>query len=250
METGKINFIKIARTIDIETIKSHPILDIAARFWEPERYEAAKICYYVFREIDDLIDNRKAEGSKITDKEKIHLEAVVKKWVRVMTSDMSDLTPEKKFLKEITKFQIPARAWESFGKSMLYDIYHEGFKTFSDFLSYAEGACVAPASIFIHFCGCTKKNDTYDPPCFDIFKAARPISIFSYLVHIIRDFKKDHYENLNYFTRDLLKEMGVKPQTLNQAARGVITKEFRWLINRYKVLINQFKIKSRNEINR
>jgi phytoene/squalene synthetase len=133
---------------------------------------------------------------------------------------------------------------------MLYDIYHEGFRTFSDFLSYAEGACVAPASIFIHFCGCTNKNDTYYPPCFDIFEAARPISIFSYLVHILRYFKKDYYNNLNYFSNDLLKKMGVKQITLKQAANGVITREFRWLINRYKVLINQFKIKSRKEINK
>jgi hypothetical protein len=37
-----------------------PILGIASQFWEDARQDAAVICYRSIRDIDDLIDNRKA----------------------------------------------------------------------------------------------------------------------------------------------------------------------------------------------
>ena len=45
--------------LDFNQILTNPILDIGARFWEDERYNAFRICYRSMRLLDDLVDNRK-----------------------------------------------------------------------------------------------------------------------------------------------------------------------------------------------
>jgi len=45
--------------IDFEAILKNPILDIAERLWEEERYEAFRVCYRSMCIIDNIGDNRK-----------------------------------------------------------------------------------------------------------------------------------------------------------------------------------------------
>jgi len=120
---------------------------------------------------------------------------------------------------------------------MIYDIYHDGFQTLQGFIDYAGGASVAPASIFVHLCGLTQKDGQYLPPVFDVKRVATPCAIFSYLVHIIRDFQKDHLNNLNYFPEDLIAKYGMdRQQLLYMAKGGQITDGFRKMIHDlYKV---------------
>ena len=93
---------------------------------------------------------------------------------------------------------------EAFAKSMIYDINNDGFPTLKAFLEYSEGASVAPASIFVHLNSISKTDGNYINPPFDVKWAATPCAIFSYLVHIIRDFQKDQLNNLSYFADDLI----------------------------------------------
>ena len=117
---------------------------------------------------------------------------------------------------------------------MIYDLHHDGFRTFQVFLRYSEGAAIAPASIFVHLCGITKENGCYRTPRFDIRKVARPLALFAYLVHIIRDFQKDQYNNLNYFDDILIAENGLNRQKLREIAEGEkITPGFRRLMEKY-----------------
>lgn len=58
------------RNLDFQQILTNPILDIAARFWEDERYEAFKICYRSMRFIDDMVDDRKIVSLRISEVEK------------------------------------------------------------------------------------------------------------------------------------------------------------------------------------
>ena len=114
---------------------------------------------------------------------------------------------------------------------MIYDIYHDGFPTLQSFIEYAQGASVAPASIFVHLCGLTQQNGQYLPPPFDVKRVATPCAIFSYLVHIIRDFQKDHLNHLNYFGDDLIEKNGLNRQKLLEMAQGApITDGFRKLV--------------------
>ncbi len=112
-------------------------------------------------------------------------------------------------VKIIEKFRIPVWPLEEFAKSMIYDINNDGFPTLDSFLEYSKGASVAPASIFVHLSGLTRKNGDYIKPSFDVREAALPCAIFSYLVHIIRDFQKDQFNNLNYFADDLATKHGL-----------------------------------------
>jgi len=128
---------------------------------------------------------------------------------------------------------------------MIYDIYNDGFPTLQDYLDYAGGASVAPASIFVHLCGLTNENGKYIPPAFDVKRVATPCAIFSYLVHIIRDFVKDHTHNLNYFPEDLIKENGLdRKSLLDMASGGKITPGFRNMIRKLYAVADEYRIKT------
>ena len=73
MSLPKNSFLEIYNSIDFAHIKDHPNILIAARFWEEERYNAAKACYKFMRAIDDLIDNYKATNTIIAPAERAKL---------------------------------------------------------------------------------------------------------------------------------------------------------------------------------
>jgi phytoene synthase len=223
----------------------HPNILIAAHFWDTERYEAAKTCYKFMRGIDDLIDNYKSEQKKIESDEQAHFEADVNSWINTISSVTANDPAQAKLTETIRKFHIPAWPLEAFAKSMVYDIYNDGFPTLPAFLEYAAGASVAPAAIFVHLCGLTKQNGEYIPPAFDVKKAATPCAVFSYLVHIIRDFVKDHTHNLNYFPEDLITKYGMDREKLLAMARGAeISTGFRKMIRELYTVADEYRLKT------
>ncbi|MFX0097230.1 MAG: squalene/phytoene synthase family protein [Candidatus Hodarchaeota archaeon] len=251
MKDQNANQFDFVRKPNYQQLLTNPIMDIAARFWEDERYEAGKVCYQSMRVIDDLIDNCKAATPRILEIEKQKLVVTVNDWVKAINSHMPCDFVQKQLIETITRFQIPMWPWQRFAKSMIYDIHHYGFRTFPIFLQYAEGAAVAPAAIFMHLCGTVKDNDHYGAPRFDIRKAARPIALFAYLVHIIRDFQKDQNSNLNYFADDLISENELSPLMLREIADGnEINTGFRNLMERYYALTEDYSRKARRTIDK
>jgi len=231
---------------DFNAILTNPILDIAARFWDDDRYEAFKITYRSMRIIDDLVDNRKATGQKITKQEKAVLKSMINDWLHAF----NDQTPyddfQKQLLDTINRFQIPKWPWQRLAKAMMYDLDHSGFDSLLVFLRYSEGAAIAPASIFMHICGINKNGEKYDKPSFDIRQAARPLAIFSYLVHIVRDFEKDQKSHLNYFARDLLLSFNLRESDLTEIANNSqYPDSFRKLMITYHIITDYYRDKSR-----
>jgi len=224
-------YLDIFDSIDFEKIVDHPNILIAAHFWEPERYQAAKNCYKFMRAIDDLIDDYKTEHVTISPENQAQFEADVYQWINTIAEASKNNPLQAELLETVERFCIPFWPLEAFAKSMIYDIYHDGFPTLQGFIDYAGGASVAPASIFVHLCGLTQKDGKYLPPVFDVKRVATPCAIFSYLVHIIRDFQKDHLNNLNYFPDDLIAKYGMNRQKLLQMAQGgPVSNGFRSLI--------------------
>lgn len=134
---------------------------------------------------------------------------------------------------------------------MIYDIHHNGFRSFSIFLRYAEGAVVAPAAIVAHMCGLVKENGVYSAPRFDIRRVARPSALFCYLVHIIRDFQKDQNTKLNYFAESLLAKNGLNSRMLREiASEGKISPGFRNLMSEYYTLAEHYRRKTRQTIDK
>jgi phytoene/squalene synthetase len=245
MNSQRENFLEIFNSIDFQQIKDHPNILIAANFWEQDRFCAAKSCYKFMRAIDDLIDNYKAKNILIPVNERSEFVANVNEWLK-MTIISKECNPLQEELKEtIEKFRIPLWPMEAFAKSMIYDINYDGFPTLKAFLEYSEGASVAPAAIFVHLNGVSKINGIYEIPQFDVKWAATPCAVFSYLVHIIRDFQKDQLNNLSYFADDLIIKNGLSRQKMLEFAQGSpVDNKFRKLIKHYYLLADEYRLKT------
>jgi phytoene/squalene synthetase len=245
MNSQKDKFLEIFHSIDFNKIKDHPNILIAANFWDEDRFCAAKICYKFMRAIDDLIDNHKAKNRLIEPEERKEFVANVEDWLKmiIISEECNALQGELK--ETVEKFRIPLWPMEVFAKSMIYDINNDGFTSLDSFLEYAGGASVAPASIFVHLNGLQKIHDRYEPPQFDVKWAATPCAIFSYAVHIIRDFQKDQLNNLSYFADDLIIKNGLTRKKLRKFAEGKpVDNNFRNLMREYYLLADEYRLKT------
>lgn len=242
MSSLKETYLEIYRSISFEKIIDHPNILIAANFWEKDRYEAAKICYRFMRTIDDLVDNQKSLKKITGDDEKEKLTGDVTEWFNMLLNGDTQDPFQKELKATILKFRIPVWPLEAFSKSMIYDIFNDGFDSLQTFLDYAGGASVAPAAIFVHLAGLRHSDGVYSEPDFNVREAAQSCAIFSYLVHIIRDFQKDQLNNLNYFADDLMKKHGLTRKTLSEIAMGAtIPAGFRQMMEQYYLLAAKYR---------
>jgi phytoene/squalene synthetase len=243
MNSLRDNYLEIFHSIDFEKIKEHPNILIAANFWEEERYCAARICYKFMRAIDDMIDNHKAENKLIETEERKEFITNVDDWLKMIIVSKECNPLQKELLDTINRFRIPLWPMEDFARSMIYDINNDGFPTLKSFLDYSQGASVAPASVFVHLNGITKKNNgKYEVPHFDVREAATPCAIFSYLVHIIRDFQKDQLNNLSYFADEIIIKNGLTREKLREFAEGKpADSNFRNIIREYYYLADKYR---------
>ena len=81
MSQRSATYLDFTKEPEFEKILTNPILDIAARFWDDDRYAAFKTCYRSMRILDDLVDNRKAEGTEITAPEINLLKNMINDWL-------------------------------------------------------------------------------------------------------------------------------------------------------------------------
>ncbi len=242
---------EIVRQIDFEKIKDHPNILIAARFWDNDRYQAAKTCYKFMRMIDDMIDDRKADEATISCMEKKLFIDKVNNYIDCLDGiDLKDPLVEE-IVATLNTFKIPLKLFHTFAKSMIHDINFDGFQTFGEFLDYSEGASVSPASVFVHLCCLGRINGCYIEPPYDIVEVSRPCAIFSYIVHIIRDFQKDQHGNLNYFPKDMLTKYHLLPADLKEVAKGgQVPDSFRALISEYCQYAEIYRQQTLDQINR
>ena len=236
--------------VDFDQILTNPILDIAARFWDKDRYEAFRVCYRSMRVIDDLIDDRKSTGQQLSLAEIESYRQEMLDWLEEVKAGSSANPFLLEFQKTVERFAIPLWPWERLVRAMSFDLSHDGFRSFTEFLRYSEGAAIAPASVFMHLCGVDKSaRGSFGPPKFDIRRAARPLAIFSYLVHIIRDFQKDQSDHLNYFPGQLLDGFGLETNDLREIAlSGRPTPPFLELIAFYRRAAEYYRIRARKVV--
>lgn len=234
--------LKHFETIDFENIVDHPNILIAASFWDEDRYGASKTCYKLMRYIDDFIDNYKTDHLVIADEDRETFTRQVNEWLASIRDRHSDKQVDADLLYCFEHFKIPLWPMEAFAKAMIYDISHDGFASLQEFLDYAEGASVAPAAIFVHLAGLRSAPGGYLEPAFEVQKAARSCAVFSYLVHIIRDFWKDQHNHLNYFADDLLTKYGITRSNLHEMADGApVHPGFRAMIREYVNIADEYR---------
>jgi len=242
MDTSQQFYIDILNRIPIEKISDHPNILVAAGFWDEERYHAAKTCYAFMRKIDDLIDDYKARHQGIGEKEKAMFLRKAEGWLSMVQSPRRNSPFQKELISVIRKFNIPLWPMENFARSMVYDINNNGFPTIGSFIDYSEGATVSPSAIFVHLCGIRNKDGIWHDPLFNVREISRPCAIFSYLVHIIRDFQKDQMNNLSYFADDRITANGLTRSGMRLIAEGApIPEGFRNLMKEYYDLADDYR---------
>ena len=245
---SKLDF---ALHLDFSSILTNPILDIAARLWEEDRYNAFQICYRSMRRIDDLVDHRREDQTPISPAELGSIKRSLTEWTQTALSGKSTDPFTRQFLDTLAKYRIPFWPWERLCTAMIYDLTHNGFSSFHQFLRYCEGAAISPAAVFMHLCGVRLKEDGNLPPAYDIRAAARPLAVFSYLVHIMRDFEKDQRAGLNYFADDLLRTAGLTPETLRDlAVNRTDSPKLRRLMTEYVRIASYYRRLARGTIDR
>lgn len=241
----KDKFLRIFESIDFGNITEHPNILIAARFWDAERYRAACVCYKFMHTIDDLIDNYKAENQVIGENDKERLNSDVEKWLGMLFGKGEQSDFQAGLLETVERFRIPHWPLEAFARSMYYDVTHDGFATVQSFTDYSQGASVAPASIFVHLAGLRESEHGYSDPPFDVRSTATPCAMFSYLVHTVRDFRKDQHNNLNCFAGDVMARNGLTRSDLHEIAFGApLTSGFRAMMREYYMLADEYRIKT------
>jgi len=244
MKTGN-QFMALFESIDFEKIIDHPNILIAANFWDNERYCAARTCYRFMRALDDLIDNHKAAHRGISPGEREAFRADIRQWMAMVDRGLKDSPFNNELGYTVDRFRIPLWSLETFAESMLYDVTHDGFATLDDFTAYSAGASVAPASIFVHLAGLQEKDGLYLDPPFDVRRTAEPCAMFSYFVHIIRDFRKDHLNNLSYFADDVMERYGITRADMNAMAHGApLSAGFRDMMSEYLGIADMYRLRT------
>lgn len=249
MTSDNSRYLDFTQKPDFQQILTNPILDIAARFWEDERYAAFRTCYRSMRIIDDLVDEHKANKERIPDDEKGQIALTLMQWFGSFKERKPDDEFQAELIDTVDRFVIPLWPWRRLLKAMLYDLDHDGFRSFLVFLRYTEGAAISPAAIFMHLCGVNKADGRFQAPAFDIRKASRSLAVFSYLVHIMRDFQKDSLAGLTYFADSLIESCGLKKSDLKKIAEGgEIPEGFRRMMKRYHRFAEYYRDAARQVI--
>jgi len=122
-------------------------------------------------------------------------------------------------------------------------VTHDGFATLDEFIEYSGGASVSPAAIFVHLAGLQEQDGKYVDPPFDVRSVAEPCAMFSYFVHIIRDFRKDQLNNLSYFADDMMSRHGLTRKNMLEMAQGApLTEGFRSLMREYYEIADGYRL--------
>ena len=222
----------------------NPILDVAASFWDDDRYRAFRVCYQSMRQLDDIVDDLKVAGLADNPDLRSRVKRQLAEAMQLLQSNVDAPKEVLELRQTMNELKIPLEPWRRLVRSMAFDLEHHGFTSFLQFARYANGAAVAPASIFIHLIGLSYADGVYTPAPIDIFKAARPLAMFSYLTHILRDFRKDVAEGLEYIPAKMRCQYAVSADDWQAAGRGEQSNGFVAMIAHYHALADRFRRKS------
>jgi phytoene synthase len=218
-------------------------LYLTSRFLrDVERYKAFCAYYALMRVVDDRVDDLPhGAGLSMTRKRSEH--EVLTAWEEAILEifDGGFPTPSvvrrcdhldahellQAFARSLTHCRVPRSLWTSFFRSMRWDLDHDRFETWQDFLIYAEGASVAPTTIYLALLASDLPPAVESlsvPPGFDLRQCGRELGTFAYLGHIVRDIAEDLRKpgrGLLYVTREDMRTHGLtEPLLRGDVERG------------------------------
>jgi len=203
----------------------------AGRFDEPARERLFVVTYASMRVIDDYVDElflcrpfpeRKRERAAVLDQlDRIadQVRACADGSFRpgptafepVVFSALNQLLPAT---------GLGARPWETLVEALRRDVRERPVQTWEEYLEYCEGACVAPAEVFVHVTACDATSLRTDLPQ-PLAWYARPLAVFSYLAHMLRDLEEDAHGAPQIYPvpRAVIVEAGLSIDEARRASR-------------------------------
>lgn len=210
-------------------------------FRDKERYRAFCAMYAVMRVVDDRVDDVLA-AARSTPSATAHARDAVTAWHRAVRHCLSGGQPGSEQVRAcdhpnvtellfalsdaVERFCVPVWLWDDFFGAMLQDLKGRTFGTYTEFLAYADGAAVAPTTIYLYLIAAKRLEDgtAYAPPDdFEIVRCGRALGRFAYLAHILRDLRQDLMageHGLLYLASEDMAAHGVTPTSLRREARA------------------------------
>ena len=213
---------------------------------DKERVNTFNVMYSIMRIVDNLVDDKNS-----LTKEEVKTE--IEKWEKVVLNCYGgnpDQTPiSLAFFDSISKFNIPKRVWAAFFNSMKRDIGKKSFKTFPEFEEYCLGSTCSPTIIYLFLLLSEKNKDFYSLSDFDYLETGRNLGIWAYLIHILRDVKKDGDNSLFYLPENELKKFKLKNKDLILfSEKGAADERYNKFLDYYLKKASEYYVKSVNNI--
>lgn len=204
-------------------------------FADPARYRSFCALYAVMRVVDDRIDELVVRRH-LTEAERRRETEVLEGWrcavkdclrereprlIDVTRTEHPDATPMlDTFAAAVRTFPTPAHLWDRFFAAMRRDLEQRRFATYGEFVDYAGGAAVSPATIYLYLIAAERDDGSgayRSPPDFGLIRCGRELGLFAYLGHILRDLADDlgaGEQGLLYLALDDMAAHGVAEEGL------------------------------------
>jgi len=164
-------------------------------FAERTRYHAFCAMYAAMRVIDDAVDDV-VDKDGLDPAARSQLHQMLDGWDgRIADAYAGNPRAEpldRALAWALAAFPVPRQLWTNFVAAMHYDVDNPRFADFDAFLGYAEGATVAPTTIYIYLLIAEHGADgAHRVRDFDYLSCGRDLGIFAYLAHVLRDVRRD-----------------------------------------------------------
>ena len=240
--------------------RNRPYLYLVARYFQDsEKYRAFCSTYASMRVIDDQIDSIPWRG-RLGSAQKLRYRKEIQNWLeKIEACQNGDSVRQPIFLAlqdTFKRFPIPLFPWRNLARAMQKDVGKDSFSTLPEFVQYAEGAAIAPATVFMFLLTAQGYGKDYYWKFSEkkIYKFARELALFCYLTHVIRDVSSDLQlgkGGLLYIAEQDLDKFGLKKKDLLKFRREkTINSGFRKLAERYIALARSYEAKGRRLLRR
>ncbi|MEQ9488694.1 MAG: squalene/phytoene synthase family protein [Alphaproteobacteria bacterium] len=210
---------------------------LVGRLLKPQRRAFFAASYASMRVIDDFVDDDFLQRSdEARQAGRTEAAGVVDAWEAASgKAAHGDVLPDSGFDDRLFTglaatlgcSDLGDRPWRRMAQAMRHDVNEERFVTWGDFETYCEGATVAPASVFLYVLAMRGDADAgfvsgLPGAANDPADLARDMGVFCYLVHILRDLRKDaeRGETLLTIPDDILSPHGLDRKGLAGQARS------------------------------
>lgn len=217
------------RCFEIAAFNRSPLFQ-ASRLLSPGKRRLFLASYAAMRLVDDLVDEQFITQPDPEGTLAVSVHAQVECWRRQACEAANGTFQPTQASYEPQVFEalnltvgcsnLSEWPWNALAVSMRADIDGRPMETWGDFLTYSEGATVAPATVFVYILASVSFENVFKTPEPLIFyrEKVRDMAIFCYVIHILRDLACDVVRSKRLVTipEEMLTAAGLDKELLGQ----------------------------------